>query len=210
MTGTLFFSNCKLHCKPSDLALSSGTVLSPDHWIHSRTDPWIALAWRVPLNVMLIWMSSVVLQVPVKKSSADSSGNLDPFYSTCAEPKLCVQMNWVTVVLDAPASLSCTILLNVVVFSLVPDWGLSSGSTVGSLNVSEKLVFQALNCSLIQGCDISWSVVSCEVSTGRPNDDLPPSALFLGFAIWSLSHEELARKPLNFDIEVEWRWFCFP
>ena len=116
----------------------------------------------------------------------------------------------ITVVLDAPVSLSCTVLLIVVVFSLVPDWGLSSGSIVGCLNVSEKLVFQALNCSLIQGCDISWSVVSCKVSTGRPNGDLPPRALFLGFAIWSLSHEELARKPLNFDIKVEWRWFCFP
>ena len=157
MTGTVFFSNCKLHCKPSDLALCSGAVLSPDHWIHSRTDLWIALAWRMPLNVMLIWMSSVVLQVPVMKSSADSSGNLDPFYSTCAEPKLCVQMNWVTVVLDAPVSLSCTVLLNVVVFSLVPDWGLSSGSTVGCLNVSEKLVFQALHRSLVQGFE--WAVL---------------------------------------------------
>ena len=115
-----------------------------------------------------------------------------------------------TVVLDAPVSLSCTVLLIVVVFSLVPDWGLSSGSIVGCLKISEKLVFQALNCSLIQGCDISWSVVSCKVSTGRPNGDLPPRALFLGFAIWSLFHEELTRKPLHFDIEVEWRWFCFP
>ena len=54
-------------------------------------------------------MSSVVLQVPVMKSSADSSGNLDPFYSTCVEPKLCVRINCCSSGCPGITELHCTV-----------------------------------------------------------------------------------------------------